>query len=330
MAIMMKSIALVVLLAIYPFSCFGQPVKDLGDDNAYSPKFIVLTAFPPEWDAWHKKTEFQSGQLTIPGLSKRIMCSKDAICIVDTGEGQVNAAVSVTALLTTSKLSLSKTIFIRSGTAGGVYKHSSPIGSVYINSWVLGWGLGRHYLDKNKKLAWTPPNKWDQVNNVTDLSLNVAYQINPYLLKEALSVAGSVKLDNSDEARRIDILYGIHSTPRVMQGATITANNYWSGREQQDIAEKIVETYTKGQGIYTNVAMEDIGDLDALSRFGLANHYLSIRAISDIDIRLPSQKERLEKLNLAGIPDFTELAVRNAMLVTETILHQLPEKSISY
>jgi len=251
-----------------------------------------------------------------------MLCSEQSVCVVYTGEGEVNAAVSVTSLLFSPRLNINKTIFIRSGTAGGVLKNSSPIGSVYINSWVVSWGLGRHYLDQNKQLAWTPPKGWNNFNQSSAPPENVVYEINPVLLHDALAISSKVKLNTTPAAKQQSTLYKMTQEPKVMAGVNITSNNYWSGYEQQNIAEKIVETYTKGQGSYTNSAMEDIGDLDALNRFGLASNYLSIRAISDIDVEINDMGTKLAKVNLAGIADFTDLAVSNAKIVTETILNK--------
>ena len=300
--------------------CVAQQIQMPAETKIYQPKYIVLTAFPPEWDVWSKKSEYSYKQINLQGLSLPMHCSNLAVCVVNTGEGQVNAAVSVTSILLSNQLDIKNTIFIRSGTAGGVLKNTSPIGSVYINSWVVSWGLGRHYLDQNKQLAWVPPKGWEKFNQSTTSPENVAYQINPVLFDDALAIANQVKLNTTPAAQELNALYKMTQEPRVMVGVTVTANNYWSGHEQQSVAEKIVETYTKGRGSYTNAAMEDIGDLDALNRFGLSLNYLSIRAISDIDIAIANNESKSAKVNLAGIPDHTDLAVQNAVIVTQKIL----------
>ena len=292
-----------------------------------APAVIVLTAFPPEWHAWTTQRAFHHQTLQVPGLSKPLICDRNHVCVTETGEGEINAAVTVTSLVKDKSLDVRKTIFIRSGIAGGVDSRTSALGSVYINNWVISWAFGHHYLSDRKKLAWSPPGCSDYASPkhcgeyTQDLYENLAYKINPSLLGPALKAAADVPLANSLEAKNLDKTFGISSSPKVMVGATITGDDFWIGKENQELAERIVYTYTHGAAKYTNTAMEDLGDVAALSRFGLADHYLSIRGISDIDVPPPGKTE--EEIWKTGDLYASDLAEHNAVLVTTAIIAQL-------
>ena len=297
----------------------------------YSPKVIVLTAFPPEWHAWTKLSPYHYRTMQVAGLIRPLICSKDRVCVTETGEGEINAAVSVTSIVKDAQLDVRKTIFIRSGIAGGVDQPDSPLGSVYINDWIISWAFGHHYLSDQKKLAWSPPgcnnyakeySKPSDCTNYSQNSLeNLAYRINPRLLAMAVGAASAVKLGNDSAAIGLDDRFHLQKQPKVLVGATITGDDFWIGKENQEIAQKIVKMYTQGTGRYTNTAMEDLGDISALSRFGLAKNYLSVRGISDIDVPPPGETEESiwAKCDLyAG-----ELAEKNAVIVTQAIITKI-------
>ncbi|MGE0048192.1 MAG: phosphorylase [Acidithiobacillus sp.] len=297
----------------------------------YMPKIIVLTAFPPEWHAWSTEKSYQAKKMTVAGLIRPLICDAGGVCVTETGEGEINAAVSVASIIKDPQLDLRKTIFIRSGIAGGVDQADSPLGSVYVNDWVISWAFGHHYLSDKKTLAWAPPecnNYAKDFEHPTDCANysqnnleNLAYRINPRLLALAEKAARTVKLENDSAAISLDDKFHLKKQPRVLVGATITGDDFWIGKQDQEMAQKIVKLYTQGAGHYTNTAMEDLGDIAALSRFGLANHYLSIRGISDIDVPPPGETE--ESIWAKGDLYAAELAEKNAVLVTKAVIKDI-------
>ncbi|MGD9662690.1 MAG: phosphorylase, partial [Porticoccaceae bacterium] len=157
-------------------------------DSRYTPKVIVLTAFPPEWHAWSTEKSYQVKKMMITGLIRPLICDTHRVCVTETGEGEINAAVSVASIIKDTQLDLRKTIFVRSGIAGGVDQADSPLGSVYINDWVISWAFGHHYLSDKKALAWAPPgcndyakdfeHPTDCANYAQNGMENLAYRIN--------------------------------------------------------------------------------------------------------------------------------------------------------
>ncbi|WP_414040994.1 phosphorylase [Acidithiobacillus sp. M4-SHS-6] len=261
------------------------------------PEVIVLTAFPLEWHAWTKQKSYHFKTINFPGQYRPLICDEHGVCVTETGEGEMNAAITVTSIVKDHDLNVSKTIFIRSGIAGGVDSKGSALGSVYINNWIISWAFGHHYLNDQKTLAWAPPgcgnyaHPGDCADYTQNTQENLAYKINPQILSMAVRASAGTKLLNTPGAKKLDNTFSISTQPKIMVGATITGDDFWIGRENQSIAEKIVHLYTHGKAAYTNTAMEDLGDIAALYRFGLENHYLSIRGISDIDIPPPGKTE---------------------------------------
>jgi purine nucleoside permease len=289
-----------------------------------APKVIVLTAFPPEWHAWSTQQAYHYRTLRIRGLIKPLLCDRRDVCVTESGEGEMNAAITVTRLVTAPLLDVNRTIFIRSGIAGGVDAKRSALGSVYINSWIVSWAFGHHYLGARRTLAWAPPGCANYApaglcsEYTRDTEENLAYRVNPQLLRVALTASAGVHLHNTAAARKLDAKFAIDEQPRVRVGATITGDDFWIGRQNQAIAQRIVRLYTHGAARYRDTAMEDLGDIAALARFGLARHYLSIRGISDIDIPPPGVTQAA--VWKSGDIYTSRLAEQNAMIVTRAVI----------
>jgi hypothetical protein len=71
--------------------------------------------------------------------------------------------------------------------------------------------------------------------------------------------------------------------------------------------------------------MEDLGDIAALERFGLANHYLSIRGISDVDVPPPGETQ--ESIWKSGDLYASGLAQENSLKVVRAVISRLLVKS---
>lgn len=280
------------------------------------PRVIVLTAFPPEFLVW-KKTHHYLHVIWVRGLRRAMICNTQATCIVETGEGEVNAAISVSALADDPHLNVRKTLFIRSGIAGGVADHEA-LGSVYIANWIVAWGFGHHYLNHTTgTLAWAPSQPPYSTNHWETLR----YRLNPRLVKKAWVSTQHVPLANNAFVKKLDTTMGLHHTPQVLVGANVSGNDFWIGRENETLARTMTRYYTHGQAHYATTAMEDLGDVAALNAYGLQAHYLSIRAISDIDIPPPATS--VHAIIAKGDEYAGALACKNAYRVTDALIHAL-------
>ncbi|WP_298137359.1 phosphorylase [Acidiferrobacter sp.] len=281
----------------------------------YHPQAVVLTAFPPEFRVWQATGRYNR-IVPVPGLPRPMICDAHRVCVAITGEGEINAAVRTSAIVRDPALDTRATLFIRSGIAGGV-QGKAALGSVYLANWIVSWGFGHHYLTRSGHLAWAPPrppyahNPWD----------TLAYRVAPRLLSAAYSATRSMPLANSAAVRPLDAALGLNKHPGVYQGANVSGDDFWIGRQNQRIARHIVALYTHRSARYATTAMEDLGDIAALAAFGLQDHYLSVRAVSDIDVPPPATS--VGTIIAKGDEYAGSLAARNAYLVTRRIIARL-------
>ena len=281
----------------------------------YRPKAIVLTAFPLEFRVWQASGHYDR-RVPVPGLARSMICDAQHICVAITGEGEINAAVRTTAIVRDPALDCRATLFIRSGIAGGVQSRAA-LGSVYLANWIVSWGFGHHYLTRSGHLAWAPPrppyahNPWD----------TLAYRVAPRQLSAAYTATRAMPLADSAAVLPLDVALNLHRRPHVYEGANVSGDDFWIGRQNQRIARHIVALYTHNTAHYATTAMEDLGDIAALAAFGLQHHYLSVRAVSDIDVPPPATS--VGAIIAKGDEYAGSLAARNAYLVTRRIIARL-------
>lgn len=244
-------------------------------------KVMVLTAFPPELAPWLKHMEHPQ-QIKVAGAYAPVWCDPRGVCVTETGEGQINAATSVAAILASPQLALGDALFLRAGIAGGPPWGDDTLGGAYWADWVVSWDLGHHLTAQSHGQA--EPLFLPLGDDHPALGTH-AFHLNPALVKLAYGVTRDVKLADDRAARDNRKLYPTQTgrTPNVAIGATITGDDFWSGVQLSRVAQTIMNHYTHGEAHYATTAMEDTGDADALARRGLLAHYLSLRTISDFD-----------------------------------------------
>ncbi|GEQ66555.1 hypothetical protein JCM33374_g218 [Metschnikowia sp. JCM 33374] len=100
--------------------------------SIFQPKVFIINMFEYEAKPWLASLDFEHN-ITIPGLSPMyptIYCTGNySVCEMTTGEGEINAASSVTALGLSPLFDLSRTYFLISGIAGGEPQYTT-MGSV--------------------------------------------------------------------------------------------------------------------------------------------------------------------------------------------------------
>ena len=109
----------------------------------YQPKAFIISMFSLERDPWLKAMDFVHN-ITIPGLSPvypDIHCTTNyTICQITTGEGEINAASSISALTLNPLFDLTKTYFLVGGIAGGEPNYTT-IGGVTFAKYAVQVGL---------------------------------------------------------------------------------------------------------------------------------------------------------------------------------------------
>lgn len=89
-----------------------------------SPKVFIISMFAPEASVWYHIPEFNllAQNISVPGLSPlfpEAHCTANGdVCQVVTGESEINAASTISALVLSSDFNLTKTYFMVAGIAG--------------------------------------------------------------------------------------------------------------------------------------------------------------------------------------------------------------------
>ena len=106
-------------------------------------KVMVLTAFPAELAPWLGHMDHPN-VLDVAGAYAPVWCDRDAVCVTETGEGEVNAAASVVAIHASPENDHALPLILRAGIAGGPPWGDGTLGSAYWVDWVVSWSLGYH------------------------------------------------------------------------------------------------------------------------------------------------------------------------------------------
>jgi len=129
-----------LLLAALSFSSLCAAVPVAGHNlskrkGKIAPKIVIISMFAPEAEVWYGIDEFDvlARNITVPGLSPlfpEAHCTKDGdICQVTTGESEINAASTISALVHSPYFDFTTTYFMVAGIAG-VNPEVGTLGSV--------------------------------------------------------------------------------------------------------------------------------------------------------------------------------------------------------
>lgn len=270
-----------VFLCLLALVAVTQPGACYARGLASAPRAMILTAFPPELRPWLHILKPEH-VLKIRGAYAPVWCDVQHVCVTETGEGEINAALSVNALVESGKFNLKDCVFIRVGIAGGPPRNNETLGSVVWANWVVSWAFGHHLPPTSAGRA--EPDYLPQAHRDPPIS-TLAFRINPEILRLAVDSDAGLNLTDSVAARRESREYpsARGKRPTVTLGVDVSGTDFWVGRTNSAVAQQIASHYTHGVGRYAVTAMEGLGDESALSRWGLVEHYVSVRGVSDFD-----------------------------------------------
>lgn len=328
-----SSLALLIAANALPIS-IDLIKRDAPD--VISPKVFVLNMFEYEAKPWLSAMNF-TNNMTIPGLSPMypdIFCNEDySVCEMTTGEGEINASGSVTALGLSPKFNLTQTYFMVSGIAGGE-PTLTTMGSVTFAKYAVQVAL--QYQVSYQEFITTNPNwtsgywaygtsdPWSYPGNVYGTEV---FELNEKLRDRAVELAESVPLNNgTDQNAKNRLLYdqeAARALPSVVKCDVLTSDNYFTGNVLGDYFAYYASLMTNGSAQYCSTAQEDNASLEALTRLDKAglvdfSRIVVMRTISDFTRPPPSRANdtvawfndpqsggasaAFENLPIAGIP----------------------------
>lgn len=216
----------------------------------------------------------------------------------------VNAALSVSALISSDVFDLSKTYFLITGTAG-VNPRKATIGSVALPRFAIQVDTQMEFDAREIPIDWhtgyVPLGAGSVDSYPKFITGSEIYELSDALRKQAMSFAKTVKLQDSPRAKEYrarfaesprDIYHAATLEPVVLEGDVLSSNTFWHGRLLGDAMGHVARLYTTGKAEYVMTAQEDTGILAALLRAATQgrvdfSRILITRAGSDFD-RQPS------------------------------------------
>ncbi|KAK6454162.1 purine nucleoside permease [Scheffersomyces xylosifermentans] len=272
----------------------------------FKPKVFIVSMFELERDPWLEALDF-AHNITIPGLSpiySTIYCTTNyTICQATAGEGEINAASSLTALTLNPLFDLSKTYWLLAGISGGEPTQVTT-GSATFAKYAIQVGLQyqidyRDYIntDPNWLTGYIPygaDNPYSYPGNVYGTEV---FELNEKLRDRALELASSVELDNgtakNEEFRQLYKEEAATSPPAVVGCDVLTSDNYFTGNVLNDYFANLTKLMTNGSATYCSTAQEDNASLEVFTRmekYGLIDYerIVVLRTISNFSRPPPS------------------------------------------
>lgn len=276
-----------------------------------SPKVFIFSMFEPETQVWWGIPEFNllAHNITVPGLSPiypDAHCTEDyTVCQITTGEAEINAATTVTALAFSPLFDLTNTYIMIAGIAG-INPEIATTGSVTFARFSVQIGL-EYEIDAREMPAdwptgWFAQGAYAPGQYPTSIYGTEVFEVNADLRSMAVSFAKTATLSDSAAAQAYRLNYqtadGIYAAganlPSVVECDVATSNVYYSGRLLSEAFGNYTALLTNGTGVYCTTAQEDSGTLEALLRAAFHrlvdfSRIIIMRTASDFDRQYPGE-----------------------------------------
>lgn len=259
-----------------------------------SPKVFIVSMFKPKEEVWTSRMNFEH-RLEIPGLastSPYIRCTDNYdICQFTTGEGEINAAVSMAFLVSSPLFDLTKTYWLLAGIAGGEPSQVTT-GSVTFARFAIQVGLlfqidskelsesysnwTSGYFAYGTKDPWTYP-KAVYGTELFELNDN----LRTHVMKIAEQYTGQLKLGDTDnQALRKLYNYPLANSPPSIKACDVTTSDgYFTGEVLANYVTDYSHMLTNGTAAYCASAQEENATLEAFLRMATAGRIDFLRII---------------------------------------------------
>jgi purine nucleoside permease len=289
-----------VYLGLSKYGIFKNPY-------AHKPKVMIVSMFGKEAiTTWYTNMDFVHN-ITVPGLSPLfpwVHCTEDyEVCQFITGESEINAAATVTAITLSPLFDLSETYFLIAGIAGGEPSQVT-LGSVTFAEYAVqvaleyqidskevpesyNWTTGYFPFDTDSPLAF--PESWYG---------SEIFRVNPVLRDRAFDISSSkaVLANGTSGNAAFRALYDYapaNELPTFSKCDVLTSDTYWAGDVLSFYFGNLTQVMTNGSATYCATAQEDNATLESMMRahlFGLVDYsrIIIMRTISDFARAPPS------------------------------------------
>jgi purine nucleoside permease len=289
------------------------------------PRVVVFAAFHRRGSAvdettWWERTFAFDTRIAVPGLreSLRYDTATDvALCV--TGVGHVEAATTVTALLSSPRLDFTETLFLTVGVAGTPPARGT-VGAVFVADAVLDWDQ-KYRLEPGVEDETAPVLSAFPFKHRDEL----CKRLDPALVAMALTAADDVVLADAAEVAPLRVGYPdavARGRPFVASGTSVSGSEFWHGASCAAWADDRCTALSLSP--YCTTEMEGFATALALERFGHLDRYLSVRAASNFD-RPATDADAFESLvsDEVGLALAAENAFRVGVAVVDELLWPL-------
>ena len=288
MSIRRKSVGLLsaaLLAFLFLFSgCAANdkvPVKVL-----ILPKFEVdgLSGdFPGEAQLYYEHYLEGAGEYEIAGgYAGSKLYVKDGTALYVTGQGKLNSALSLAAILADDRFDFSDAYIMSTGCAGSAAEYT-VMGDVIVVTATVDYDLG-HQADiremtESRKETWFHDDEWDDVSHKI---------LNRALTDQIYELVRDTKIETTERtrkymARAFDNAGWAVRDPMVLKGTVVTGDNYWKGFYDEANARLMAETYGCPDP-YAVSEMEDNALAVVLDRMGMLDRYIALRCSVNMDV----------------------------------------------
>jgi purine nucleoside permease len=271
--------------------------------------------FGPEADIWYTNADAPGSigdllakNITVPGFSPlfpQAHCLADgSVCQLTTGESEINAASTISALMLSPFFDLKKTYFLIGGIAGINPKHGTLADVAFCKYAIqvaLQYEFDAREIPDNFTTGYVPQGAFAPDEYPQSIYGTEVFEVNEALRDIAVGFAKTAKLNDSSDA----IAYRAHYTdegvtmykaatkaPGIITCDVATSDVYYSGTLLGEAFENTTTLFTNGSGVYCMTAQEDNATLEAMLRAAINgvvdfSRIIIMRTASDFDRPYP-------------------------------------------
>lgn len=256
-----------VKVLILPKFEVGEMTGDFPGEAQY-----YYDAYCKGGDAYEIEGGFQGNKLYV----------KDGVALYVTGMGKVNAAMSLDRVLNDKRFDFSDAYVLATGCAGANYEYG-VMGDVFVVTSIIDGDLG-HTADA-RDLPETYETTWFHDGGYDSSSYKLLDQ---QLCDKLYGLVKDVKIETTPRTRAFmaaafDNAPWATRDPKVLRGATVSADNYWKGEWSHKNALKMARFYGTPDP-YATTEMEDIAIAVVLDRIGKLDRLIDLRDAVNTDV----------------------------------------------
>ncbi|ORY77643.1 purine nucleoside permease [Leucosporidium creatinivorum] len=316
----------------------SSPMSDLAPRaGKIAPKVMVISMFTPEREVWIEPMQLVVNY-TIPGLSPLfpyIACNKaHEVCIVTTGEAEINAASTIMAVTLSTKFDFTSTYWLVAGIAG-INPYHGTLGTAAFARFSVQVGLEYELDARQMPSNWTTgywalgSSQPGELPDTSDLYGTEVFELNTNLLQRAMIVTKHLTLNDSTTAaayrKKFDYAPA-NLAPKVTQCDVLTSDVYFAGTLLAEGFGNYTDLVTKGKGTYCTTAQEDNATLEAMVRAHKAklvdySRIIVLRTASDFDRAPPGNVTAYDAFEAAQ--GGFEPAIENLVVVGKPLVEHI-------